>query len=110
MTRQRAKKQSSEHPVESAEVIESLWRVVDAARLVIRRWDNIGVSDQEIREFLADQEKMLRRAVAFFHGGPDVGEEALRADGRASKHPYVLEIEARDTARFEEYLRQRNAR
>lgn len=73
------------------EVWESLWRVVDASRNVILRTD--PQAHEEALEFLADQEKMLRRAIGFFHGPPDTAEQTLRGDV-ATKHPHILNLES----------------
>jgi hypothetical protein len=73
----------------SPQAYEALWRVVDAARLVLISPE--GPDRDEMMRFLADQEKMLRRAVAFFYG-PD-GEAELRKAAGVTRHPYVSALE-----------------
>lgn len=81
------------------EVTESLWRVLDAARFAIS--PPHGTDKQELLEFLADQEKMLRRAIAFFHG-PD-GENVLRQG--LTKHPYIITLEQNERERHIQILK-----
>ena len=83
------------------EVWESLWRVVDASRLAV--CPGRQQTRDDALEFLADQEKMLRRAIGFFHGPPDTAETVLRGSF-ATKHPYTLEIEEQDRVSVREML------
>jgi len=70
---------------------ESLWRVVDASRLAICP---IGELDRDSAlEFLADQEKMLRRCI----GHPE-NEDQLRVD--VVPHPYVLKVHEQESQRI----------
>lgn len=87
MKRTAAKKEITPAP----EVMESLWRVVDAARIAIQRPDSMSPDDA--LEFLADQEKMLRRAIGFFHGGEDTLREGI------TKHPFILDLERAELER-----------
>ncbi len=80
------------HPVINPEVLEAMWRVVDAARFAICPGRN--QTRDEALEFLADQEKMFRRSIGFFHGPVDEVETVLR--GTSTKHPYILQLEDDD--------------
>lgn len=81
------------HPV----VWEQLWRVVDAARMSIAPYH--GQTRDEALTFLADEEKMLRRAL-----GGDVGEDNVRRG--MLKHPYTIAMAAAHNEAVEASRRQ----
>jgi len=90
------KTQEAPHPPEfSLALWESLWRVVDAARLVTVVHGDMTQADA--LEFLADQEKMLRRCL-----GGKAGEKEMREG--VTKHPFVIEAEAAERARVQRCL------
>lgn len=76
---------------------ESLWRVVDAARLVTVVHGDMTQADA--LEFLADQEKMLRRCL-----GGGAGEKEMREG--VTKHPFVLNAEEAERDRVRRVIRE----
>ena len=85
------------------EVWGQLWNVVDAARMAVRPVR--GQEREDALEFLADQEKMLRRALGFFAGRHEDWEHHegyLRR--KVDTHPYVLEMQKQDRDIFHEGL------
>jgi hypothetical protein len=91
----KSKKPAQSPPEFSMALWESLWRVVDAARLAISLPE--GVDREEVMSFLADQEKMLRRCL-----GGESNEAELRAG--VTEHPYVQSVRAAEHARVQELL------
>lgn len=80
------------------EVWEGLWRVLDAARMAV--CPARGQEKEDALMFLADQEKMLRRALGFFMG--ESGEDYLRIGVEA--HPYVSKMKEQDRKLLQEAL------
>jgi hypothetical protein len=83
---------STQRPPEfSMALWESLWRVVDASRLAICPLGEM--TKEEALEFLADQEKMLRRCL-----GGDEGEDEMRAG--VTPHPFVIKAHEQERDRL----------
>jgi len=70
------------------EVYEQLWRIVDTARFLSRP-PRASVTESDLLSKLADDLKMLERAIGFFC---NADEKAARGDA-ATKHPWTLKIE-----------------
>jgi hypothetical protein len=91
-----------ERPDCHPEVWEQLWAVVDAARMAV--CPVRGQTRDDALSFLADQEKMLRRALSFFAGRHGSGEGRLGAGEHhegwlrrnMDTHPYVLAMRKQD--------------